>query len=50
MRTIIVTAFMSADGVIEAPGGATGYHNAGWTFQQVPFDEVARPLAKQSGV
>ena len=40
MRTLIVTAFVSADGVMEAPGGGT-YRNAGWTFKEVPFDEAA---------
>lgn len=41
MRTLIVTAFISADGVMEAPGGEAGYRNAGWTFQSVPFIEEA---------
>lgn len=40
MRKLIVTAFISADGVMEAPGGGD-YRNAGWTFQQVEFDEAA---------
>jgi dihydrofolate reductase len=40
MRTLIVTAFVSADGVMEAPGGGT-YRNAGWTFKDVEFDEAA---------
>ncbi|NUR57995.1 MAG: deaminase [Catenulispora sp.] len=37
MRTLISTAFISADGVAEAPGGETGYRNAGWTFKDVEF-------------
>jgi dihydrofolate reductase len=41
MRTLIVTAFVSADGVMEAPGGDTGYRNAGWTFKNVEFDPAA---------
>jgi dihydrofolate reductase len=42
MRTLIVTAFVSADGVMESPGGDdTGYRNAGWVFRDVPFDEAA---------
>ena len=41
MRKIIVTAFLSADGVMEAPGGEPGYRNSGWTFKDVPFDEAA---------
>ncbi|KQU34500.1 MULTISPECIES: dihydrofolate reductase family protein [unclassified Rhodococcus (in: high G+C Gram-positive bacteria)] len=41
MRTLIVTAFVSLDGVMEAPGGEAGYRNAGWTFTDVEFDEAA---------
>lgn len=41
MRQIIVTAFVSADGVMEAPGGEPGYRNSGWTFKDVPFDPAA---------
>ncbi|OAA24505.1 hypothetical protein UG55_102927 [Frankia sp. EI5c] len=41
MRTLIVTAFVSVDGVMEAPGGETGYRNAGWTFQDIDFDPAA---------
>ncbi|WP_055585676.1 dihydrofolate reductase family protein [Peterkaempfera griseoplana] len=37
MRTLISTAFISLDGVMEAPGGETGYRNAGWTFKEVEF-------------
>ena len=37
MRTLIVTAFVSLDGVMEAPGGEAGYRNAGWTFKDVEF-------------
>lgn len=36
MRRIIVTEFMSADGVIEAPGGGD-FEHAGWTFKDVDF-------------
>ncbi|MDE3720829.1 dihydrofolate reductase family protein [Nocardiopsis sp. N85] len=41
MRTLIVTAFTSLDGVMEAPGGEPGYRNTGWTFKAVEFDEAA---------
>jgi dihydrofolate reductase len=41
MRTLIVTAFISLDGVMEAPGGEPGYRNSGWTFKDVEFDEAA---------
>jgi dihydrofolate reductase len=32
MRKVIVTEFVSVDGVMEAPGGEQGYKHAGWTF------------------
>ncbi|MFD3540251.1 dihydrofolate reductase family protein [Streptomyces sp. NPDC058662] len=37
MRTLISTAFISLDGVMEAPGGEPGYRNSGWTFKDVEF-------------
>lgn len=37
MRTLISTAFISLDGVVEAPGGEAGYRNAGWTFKDIEF-------------
>ncbi|MFB7378415.1 dihydrofolate reductase family protein [Kitasatospora purpeofusca] len=37
MRTLISTAFVSLDGVVEAPGGESGYRNAGWTFKDIDF-------------
>ncbi|MFD3849892.1 dihydrofolate reductase family protein [Streptomyces microflavus] len=37
MRTLISTAFLSLDGVMEAPGGEPGYRNSGWTFKDVEF-------------
>jgi dihydrofolate reductase len=40
MRTLIVTAFVSTDGVMEGPGNGD-YRNAGWTFKQVEFDAAA---------
>ncbi len=40
MRPLIVTAFVSADGVMEAPGGGD-HRSAGWTFKTVEFDEAA---------
>jgi dihydrofolate reductase len=41
MRTLIATAFVSLDGVVEAPGGEPGYRNSGWTFKDIEFDEAA---------
>jgi hypothetical protein len=32
MGTIVVTEFISLDGVIESPGPAEDYKHAGWTF------------------
>ena len=40
MRDLIITAFMSLDGVMEAPGGGD-YRNAGWTFKDIEFHEPA---------
>ncbi|HEV7400724.1 MAG TPA: dihydrofolate reductase family protein [Solirubrobacterales bacterium] len=33
MGKIVVTEFVSLDGVIEAPGGGEDYKHAGWTFE-----------------
>lgn len=40
MRQLIVTEFITLDGVVEAPGGGDHPHG-GWTFQDVPFVEAA---------
>ncbi|MGW7065242.1 dihydrofolate reductase family protein [Streptomyces sp. NPDC054904] len=37
MRKIISSAFVSLDGVVEAPGGEPGYRNSGWTFKDMEF-------------
>ena len=44
MRTLIVSAFVSADGVMEGPGGEDGYRNSGWTFKNIKFDPAAYEL------
>ncbi len=44
MRTLIASAFVSLDGVVEAPGGEDDYRNAGWTFQDIEFDPAAYEL------
>ncbi|WP_285732909.1 dihydrofolate reductase family protein [Nocardiopsis sp. ATB16-24] len=41
MRPLIVTAFVSVDGVMEAPGGEPGYRNTGWTMNSVEMDPAA---------
>jgi dihydrofolate reductase len=33
MSKIVVTEFVSLDGVMEDPGGAEGYRHGGWTFK-----------------
>lgn len=43
MRPIIVTAFISLDGVVDSPGGGD-HPRAGWTFKEVPFVEEAYEL------
>jgi dihydrofolate reductase len=40
MRSLIVTEFMSLDGVIDSPGGGEHPH-AGWTFKDVEMDPAA---------
>lgn len=37
MRTLITTAFVSLDGVVDAPGGEAGHRSAGWTFKDIEF-------------
>ncbi len=44
MRTLITTAFVSLDGVIEAPGGEEGYRSTGWTFKDIEFVPAAYEL------
>ena len=39
MGEVVVTEFMSLDGVIEAPGGGEEYEHAGWTFEFNRGDE-----------
>ena len=44
MRTLITTAFVSLDGVVEAPGGEAGHRSAGWTFKDIEFNPAAYEL------
>jgi dihydrofolate reductase len=39
MGRIVVTEFVSLDGVIEAPGGGEDYRHAGWSFEIERGDE-----------
>ncbi len=43
MRTLIVTEFITLDGIVDSPGGGDHPH-AGWTFKDVEFDEAAYEL------
>ena len=38
MSDIVVTEFVSLDGVIEAPGGEPEYPHSGWTFKSADGD------------
>jgi dihydrofolate reductase len=56
MGKLVVTEFMSLDGVIEDPGGAEGFRHGGWSFrfpapdaQQFKFDELAASDAQLLG-
>src|SRR5882672_10842073 len=42
MGRIVVTEFVSVDGVMEAPGGGEDYKHAGWTFKFNRGDEGER--------
>jgi dihydrofolate reductase len=44
MRTLITTAFVSIDGVVEGPGGEGAYRNTGWTFKDIEFTPDAYEL------
>ncbi len=44
LRQLIVTAFVSADGVAQGPGGEPDYPNSGWTISGVEFDMAAYEL------
>jgi dihydrofolate reductase len=46
VRTIIATAFVSLDGVVDSPGGGgtETHRSAGWTFQDLEFVEEAYEL------
>src|SRR5207244_1713597 len=39
MGKLVVTEFVSIDGVFEDPGGAEGYEHGGWTFEYARGDD-----------
>lgn len=57
MGRIVVTEFVSLDGVMEDPGGAEGYRHGGWTFEisrgaegdKFKFDELVEAEAQLLG-
>jgi len=57
MGRIVVTEFVSLDGVMEAPGGGENYEHAGWTFDidrgeegdKFKFDETMQAEAQLLG-
>ena len=44
MGTIVVTEFVSLDGVMEDPGGAEDFKYGGWTFEIARGDEAFERL------
>jgi dihydrofolate reductase len=42
MGRIVITEFVSLDGVMEDPGGSEGFEHGGWTFEIGQGDEGAR--------
>ncbi|QDY77100.1 dihydrofolate reductase family protein [Streptomyces qinzhouensis] len=49
MRTLISSAFISLDGVVEAPGGEPGYRNSGWTFNTDFLPEAFAIKGREQG-
>ena len=49
MRTLIVTEFVSLDGVMEAPGGEPGYAHSGWVGTMFNDELGAYKLEEQLG-
>ena len=43
-RILISTAFVSLDGVMEAPGGEPGHRSSGWTFKDIGEDAESYEL------
>ena len=47
MRTLVVTEFMSLDGVVDSPGGESGFPHTGWTFKDVKPEMAAYSLKER---
>ncbi len=39
MRKVVVTEYVTMDGVFEDPGGAEGFKHGGWSFQMALFPD-----------
>jgi dihydrofolate reductase len=48
MGRIVITEFVSLDGVMEDPGGAEGFEHGGWTFEIGQGDEGAQFKLKET--
>jgi dihydrofolate reductase len=46
MRRLIVSEFLTLDGVMEAPGGEPGHPHAGWVFESMGPDQLQYKLAE----
>jgi len=46
MRQIIVSSFLTLDGVMEAPGGEPGHPHTGWAAGYMGEEEVAHKFAE----
>jgi dihydrofolate reductase len=46
MRKIVVSEFVSLDGVMEAPGGEPGYAHSGWVFAAMGPEQLEYKLAE----
>ena len=44
MRSIVVTEIISLDGIVDSPGGESGYEHTGWTFKEVKPEQAAYEL------
>ena len=47
MRTLVVTEFVSLDGVVDSPGGEAGYRHSGWTFDVAEDPAVYAAKARE---
>jgi hypothetical protein len=50
MGRIVVTEFVSLDGVMEGPGGAGDFKYAGWSFEFSRGEEGGTALAAESDI